>query len=217
MLSAAAWIVLGYLLGSIPTGYWLGKALKGIDIRHVGSGSTGATNVLRSLGKGPALVVLVVDVAKGCIPVVLSANYEPSLGLPWSNWHLLAPVVALACMIGHSKSIFLQFQGGKSAATALGTLLALNWIVGLSVFALWILLVFTTRFVSIASMAAGCSSVILMFCLGNPLSYVVYCLAGASYVIYRHQSNVKRLLSGTEPRLGEKKSDSPSGECNVQP
>lgn len=204
MAETLAWLLTGYLLGSIPTGYWLVKYLKGIDIRTQGSGSTGATNVLRAAGKKAAALVLIVDVLKGCLPVCLASYFESTTVTITGaqSWHLLAPAVALCTLIGHSKSIFLKFQGGKSAATALGTLLALNWLCGLGVFALWIFLVWSTRLVSVASMTAGVFSVLLMWLLGNPVSHVGYCVLGAVYVIYRHMANIKRLLNGTEPKLG---------------
>lgn len=126
LLWAAALIVLAYVAGSLPTGYWMGLT-KGIDIRTVGSGSTGATNVLRSVGKKEALVVFVVDIAKGYLPVWWAMTLEPSL---WSSLGLppytIPVAVAVMAVVGHSRSIFLNFTGGKSAATGLGTCLALN-------------------------------------------------------------------------------------------
>ncbi|MEM8715962.1 MAG: glycerol-3-phosphate acyltransferase [Cyanobacteria bacterium P01_G01_bin.4] len=121
--------VVGYLLGSIPTGYWLGRAIAGVDLRTEGSGSTGATNTLRTLGKGPALFVLVVDLLKGAAAVWAAgaiANQlvfpRPDLSLPWCI--ILA---ALLAIVGHSKSMWMNFKGGKSAATSLGILLAMAW------------------------------------------------------------------------------------------
>src|SRR5438045_6917320 len=139
MLAAIGMILFGYLLGSIPSGYWLVKALKRIDLRSVGSGSTGATNVLRAAGKFAAVCVLLFDVFKGYLPVWLAQVVEaqPQYAVPLSDWHILPTIAALAALIGHSKSIFLKFQGGKSAATALGTLLACQIGGGLAVFALW--------------------------------------------------------------------------------
>src|SRR5215813_1781309 len=119
MAYALGLIILGYLMGSLPTGYWLVKALKGIDVRTVGSGSTGATNVLRAAGKGAAAFVLLVDAAKGYLPVWLSIYLESQgllSGTPLPDLHLIPPAVALAALVGHSKSLFLKFQGGKSAA-----------------------------------------------------------------------------------------------------
>lgn len=211
MLTAVGLILLGYLMGSVPTGFWLVKALKGIDIRTVGSGSTGATNVLRAAGKAAAAFTLIADAAKGYFPVWLAIHLENSgIGqIPWSEHHLVPTIVALATLIGHSKSIFLKFQGGKSAATALGTLLALNLWAGSLTFASWIFLVWATRFVSIASMMAGVLSGLLMAIFHTPISYVLYCMAGALLVIIRHRPNIQRLMAGTEPKIGQKPAQLP--------
>src|SRR3990167_7405565 len=178
MLTAVGLLVLGYVLGSVPTGYWLVKAIKGVDIRTVGSGSTGATNVLRAAGKEAAGFVLFVDAAKGCFPVWL-AMFVESQGLLtdvlWSQFHLVPPAVAVCVLVGHSRSFFLGFQGGKSAATGLGTLFALQPYAGLLVFVLWAVLVWSTRFVSLASIIACWVSGVLTFFLGAPVSYVGYC------------------------------------------
>ncbi len=200
-------MVASYLLGSIPTGYWLVKGLKGIDIRQVGSGSTGTTNVLRSAGRGAAAIVFLVDIGKGVLPVrvavwVAGAHMLAPLPSELTDW---APfMVALSALIGHSKSIFLNFQGGKSAATGLGTIIAMNWLTGSSMLLLWAAIIFATRLVSLASIIAAASSVVFMYLFGGQGSYIAYCFLGAAYVIIRHKSNIKRLLSGTEPKIGQK-------------
>jgi glycerol-3-phosphate acyltransferase PlsY len=214
MLATLGLVLIGYLLGSIPTGFWLVKALKGIDIRTIGSGSTGATNVLRAAGKGAAIFVLLFDLFKGWLPCVLAqwAEMQVGLGVPLSEHHIIPTVAGLASMIGHSKSIFLKFQGGKSAATALGTIIACNAWAGAGTFALWIFLVWATRIVSVASIVAGLSSPVFMAVFGAPIAYVVYCAIGALYVVVRHSANIKRLMSGTEPKIGEKAKEVTSGE-----
>ena len=126
--------IIAYLIGSIPTGYLIVKAKTGKDIRSIGSGSTGATNVKRVLGTPYFFLVMILDALKGALPVVLAAlfvAFKAEIGLP--------PVIAaVAVIVGHSKPLFLGFKGGKSVATGVGTILALNWIVGLIVAAVWV-------------------------------------------------------------------------------
>ncbi|MEG3940938.1 glycerol-3-phosphate 1-O-acyltransferase PlsY [Microcoleus sp. S36b_A3] len=217
-----SWIVLNgalliaaYLLGSIPTGYTLGKWMLGIDIREVGSGSTGATNVLRTLGKGPGLAVLLVDVLKGVSAIVLtryiySVDFTSQLAIgagientstiiPW-----MATLTGLFAVLGHSKSIWLGFTGGKSVATSLGVLLGLYWPVGLGTLGIFGIVFAVSRIVSLSSIIGAISVAGLMFALHQPLAYVLFAIAGGVFVIVRHRSNIQRLLNGTEPRIGEK-------------
>ncbi|MFP5273414.1 glycerol-3-phosphate 1-O-acyltransferase PlsY [Coleofasciculus sp.] len=210
MMLELSWIglllITAYLLGSIPTGYLAGRLIKGIDIREVGSGSTGATNVLRNLGKGPALVVLLIDAAKGVGAVALVHGFFYLTGtsvIPdtWKPW--LVAVVALVAMFGHSKSIWINFTGGKSAATGLGVLLAMSWFVALSVLVIFIGVVSFSRFVSLGSIAAAIAVAVLMIVLAQPLPYQIFGVMAGLYVILRHQANIQRLLAGTEPRLGQ--------------
>jgi acyl phosphate:glycerol-3-phosphate acyltransferase len=201
-----------YLLGSFPTGYLIGKGLKGIDIRTEGSGSTGATNVLRTLGKGPGLAVLSIDVLKGAAAIVLiQVAYES--GNPWlklsptdpAQWFPWMTVLSgLAAVLGHSKSIWLGFTGGKSVAAGLGILLALNWQVGLMTFGVFGLVLGVSRIVSLSSICGAIAVPLLMLWLHLPVAYVLLGGVGGLYVILRHKSNIQRILKGTEPRLGEK-------------
>ncbi|MFS8856081.1 MULTISPECIES: glycerol-3-phosphate 1-O-acyltransferase PlsY [unclassified Synechococcus] len=190
----------GYLLGSIPTGYWVGRWWGGIDLRQQGSGSTGATNVLRTLGKGPALLVLLVDAAKGAAAVALGS----ALGSPW--WVVVA---ALGAVIGHSRSCWLGFKGGKSVATSLGILLAMAWPVALATCGVWLLGIALTRIVSFSSLLAAVVAPLLMWAMAQPLPYVLFALAGGVYVIGAHRRNIERLLAGSEPRIGQKLAQSP--------
>ena len=210
-----ATFVVAYLLGSTPTGYTLVKLLKGIDIREVGSGSTGATNVLRTLGKGPGAFVLLVDCLKGVLSIFLTywlftfssnndlipATVNPELWQP-----IMVTLAGLAAIIGHSKSIFLGFKGGKSVATSLGILLAMNWQVGLATFGVFALVVAISRIVSLSSISGAIAVSILMILFGQPLPYILFTIVGGLYVIARHRSNIERLLAGTEPKLGQKAS-----------
>ena len=197
-------LLVAYLLGSIPTGFVLAKALKGIDIREHGSGNTGATNVFRVIGKGAGITALVIDLLKGVFAVLvmqwLATRF--SLSADWSvDWQSWAYVAAgLMAVIGHSKSVWLGFSGGKSAATGLGVLLAVAWPVGLSVAAVFGVVLASSRTVSVGSMAAALSAMIFMWVTGQPLAYLLVAIAGGFYVILRHRSNISRLLEGTEPK-----------------
>ncbi len=214
-MNTALLIAMSYLVGSIPTGYWVVKGLKNIDLRQVGSGSTGTTNVLRTAGKGAAAFVFVVDIAKGVIPVMLAVhaathNMLPELPAQVASW--LPLVVALVTLIGHSKSIFLNFQGGKSAATGLGTIAAMSLPAALGSFAVFIAVLKLFKIVSLSSISAAISSVFLMALFAPPnvplhVSFLTYCGIGATYVIWRHKDNIKRLMAGTEPKIGQKLED----------
>ena len=195
-------VAAAYLLGSMPTGYLAGRLLRGIDIRAHGSGSTGATNVLRTLGKGPALAVLLVDVLKGVAAVVLARWLYPWLQAPpdWVPWAVC--LCGLAALLGHSRSVWLGFTGGKSAATGLGVLLALSWPVGAGAAAVFALVLALARIVSLGSMLAALTAIALVHVLPEPLPYRLLVVAGGLYVIALHRANIARLLAGTEPKVG---------------
>ncbi|BAZ89367.1 hypothetical protein NIES932_08440 [Raphidiopsis curvata NIES-932] len=204
-------IILAYLLGSFPTGYLVGKTLKGIDIRQVGSGSTGATNVLRTLGKGPGAFVLIIDCLKGVLAInLVYILYSSQLNLMgsslnvevWQSW--LVTLVGLMAILGHSKSIFLGFTGGKSVATSLGILLAINWQVGVGTLGVFIMVIAISKIVSLSSIAGAIAVSILMIVFQQPLAYIIFSLLGGLYVIIRHRSNIDRLLAGKEPKIGQK-------------
>lgn len=210
-VTSAAGLAVAYLCGATPTGYLAGKLLKGIDIRQHGSGSTGATNVLRTLGKWPALVVLALDVLKGAAAVVFAGWFTAWLLavttparldleglLPWAIC-----LAGLTALLGHSRSIWLGFSGGKSVATGLGVLLAMSWPVGLGAVAVFGVALAASRIVSLSSMLAALVAIVLVFALEHPLPYRLLVIAGGIYVIARHRANIQRLLAGTEPRLGQ--------------
>lgn len=207
-------LAIAYLLGATPVGYLAGKLLKGIDIRQHGSRSTGATNVLRTLGKWPALVVLVLDVLKGVAAIAFARWFYPwLLALPsvtppsTLDQLTLVPwavcLAGLAALLGHSRSIWLNFTGGKSAATGLGVLLAMSWPVGLGAAAAFGVVLAMSRIVSLSSMLAALTAIVLVCGLEQPLPYRLLVIAGSLYVIMRHRANIQRLLAGTEPRLGQ--------------
>ena len=189
-------VVIGaYLIGSIPTGYLIVKAKTGQDIRQIGSGSTGATNVKRVLGKKWFFVVMILDALKGATPVLL-AKY-----LTLDPYGVNAVLASIFVIIGHSKPIFLQFKGGKSVASGVGTILALNWIVGLGIALIWGIITYISKYVSLGSIIALGISPILMYFLNNPIGYVVYCLIAAIYIIYLHRENIVRLIKGKENKV----------------
>ncbi|MGD1905009.1 MAG: glycerol-3-phosphate 1-O-acyltransferase PlsY [Leptolyngbyaceae cyanobacterium] len=195
---------LAYLLGSIPTGYVVTKALKGIDIRQHGSGNTGATNVFRVVGKPAGIAVLVIDLLKGVAAVLLMKILLPLVSAagslsPLAWWLMLAGIMAI---IGHSRSVWLNWTGGKSAATGLGVLLAMAWPVGLTVAGVFLGVLGLFRIVSLGSILAAISAVAMMLILQQPLPYILMAISGSIYVILRHRSNIERLLAGTEPQLG---------------
>lgn len=203
-------LVIAYLLGAIPTGYLAGKLLRGIDIREHGSRSTGATNVLRTLGKWPALAVLVIDVLKGAAAIFVARWFCPWLTPPtdlqvWLPWAVC--LAGIAALLGHGRSIWLNFTGGKSAATGLGVLLAMSWPVGLGAAAVFALVLALARIVSLSSMLAAVTAIILVCGFAHPWPYRLLVIGGGLYVIVRHRANIQRLLAGTEPRLGQNSPD----------
>lgn len=203
--SAAAILAISYLSGSTPTGYLIARQLKGIDIRECGSGSTGATNVLRNVGKGPALAVLIIDALKGAIPVLLARwlpTVLPELAGAGQDWLVVA--AALAAIVGHSKSVWLGFSGGKSVATSLGVLLAIAPLLGLGTLGTFGLSLALTRIVSISSILGAIAVSFIAIALGLPLPYILFCALAGGYVIWRHRTNIERLLAGTEPKIGQK-------------
>ena len=207
-------MAIAYLVGSLPTGYLAGKLLKGIDIREHGSKSTGATNVLRTLGKWAALAVFLVDVLKGVAAIVFVRWFYPwfdtllsvtpptafdlQSSVPWA-----VCLAGLAALLGHSCSIWLNFTGGRSAATGLGVLLALSWPVGLGAATVFAVVLAVFRVVSLSSMLAALAAIALICGLEQPLPYRLLVITGSIYVIMRHRANIQRLLAGTEPRLGQ--------------
>ncbi len=205
LASAGAISAIAYLLGSTPTGYLIARQLKGIDIRQCGSGSTGATNVLREVGKGPALAVLVIDALKGAAAVGL-ALWLPVELLPlpaaWQAWVVVG--AALAAIVGHSRSVWLGFAGGKSVATSLGVLLTLNPWLGLGALGTFGASLALTRIVSISSILGAVAVTPVALVLGLPLPYILFCLLAGGYVILRHRANIGRLFAGTEPKIGQK-------------
>ncbi len=192
--------IAAYLIGSFPTGYILVKAVKGIDLRETGSKSTGATNVKRVMGMPAFIFVMFFDGLKGMLPIFGAKYLETKLDL-LPELHILPVLVAVAIILGHSKSIFLGFKGGKSVASGVGTILGLYPPVGLITAGLWIVLTYLTKVVSISSMIVVLLTPVWMFVFKQPLSFVVYCFLGAVYIVFLHRENIKRLISKTESKI----------------
>ncbi len=208
-----AWVIsgllclVGYGLGSIPTGYLVGRVFKGIDIREHGSGSTGATNVLRTVGKTAAIFVLMTDLGKAILSVVMVKWFyllAPTelVPLDWKPW--LMVIAAMFAVLGHSKSIFLNFTGGKSVAAGLGVLFVLNPLVALGTLTSFLLMLSFSKIVSLSSLTGVIAVNILMIWLHQPLPYCIFALVVGIYVMVRHRTNISRLLEGKEPRIGQK-------------
>ena len=207
-------LAIAYLLGSTPTGYLAGRLLKGVDIREHGSRSTGATNVLRTLGPWPALAVFVLDLLKGVAAIAFTRwlytwlgaapSFTPSAGFDphtWTSWAVC--LAGLAAVFGHSRSIWLNFTGGKSAATGLGVLLAMSWPVGFGAAVMVVFSLAVFRIVSLSSILGALTAIALICGLAEPLPYRLLVIAGGLYVILLHRANIRRLLAGTEPRFGQ--------------
>ncbi|MDN5345308.1 MAG: acyl phosphate:glycerol-3-phosphate acyltransferase [Clostridia bacterium] len=188
-------LVLAYLIGSLPTAYLVGRYVYGFDIRRRGSGNVGATNALRTMGTVPGLLVLAVDALKGMLAVWLGQ----AMGGPW-----LAALTAMLAIVGHNWSIFLEFQGGRGVATAAGAVLAMAPPVILWALLLWVIIVLLSRYVSLGSIVAVGLAPFIMLYFHRPWPYILFTFAGAALIIYRHRPNIKRLLSGTEHKLGER-------------
>lgn len=197
MLKLILFTIIAYLIGSIPTGYLIVKIKKNEDIRNIGSGSTGATNVKRVLGKKWFFIVMFLDAIKGAVPVLLSNYFVTkyfSIGL--------APVLsAIAVLLGHSKPVFLNFKGGKSVASGVGTILALCFPVGIIIAIIWSIITYISKYVSLGSIIALALSPVLMYLFKQPIAYTVYCSLGALYIIWLHRENIVRLINGNENKV----------------
>lgn len=190
-------LISAYLIGSVPTGYIIVKLFTGQDIRTIGSGSTGATNVKRVMGKKWFFITLLLDAFKGALPVILAKIFATT----FISIGLLPVIAAIAVILGHSKSIFLKFTGGKSVASGVGTIIALNWQVGLIIAIIWAAITYISKYVSLGSIVALAVSPILMYFFHQPLAYIGYCILGAFYIIYLHRANIARLLKGEENKV----------------
>ena len=191
MIFALALIV-SYIIGSIPVGYLIAR-LKGIDIREHGSGNIGTTNVWRNLGIIPGLITLTGDVAKGFLGVFIGLK---------AGGQGLEILCGMAAIAGHSWSVFLRFKGGKIIATGLGVIIAISYQVALFAIVVWLVTVAVSMYVSLGSLAAAITVPIFMYLLGLETSYVVFGIFIAIIAVYKHSSNIKRIIQGTENKIG---------------
>jgi glycerol-3-phosphate acyltransferase PlsY len=191
-------VAVGYLLGSIPFGIILTRLFGAGDLRQIGSGNIGATNVLRTGRKGLAAATLILDGAKGAVAVLLARHFVPELG------EHAAMIAGAAAMIGHCYPVWLNFRGGKGVATLLGLALALAWPIGLVFAVVWLGTVLLLRISSLGGMLGAISAPIAALAFGYPV-YAIGLAGLAVIVLWRHRENIARLRAGTEPRIGGKK------------
>jgi len=189
------WAVLGYLLGSVPFGIVMAKAFGLGDLRRIGSGNIGATNVLRTGNKPAAFLTLLLDSGKGAIAVLVARALAPEDAVQ---------VAALAAFLGHCFPVWLGFRGGKGVATFLGTLIALAWPVGLAACATWLIVAAVSRYSSLSAMLAAGMSPVWAVLLGRG-EVVFLCMALAVLIYLRHWGNIQRLRAGTETGIGARK------------
>ncbi len=202
VLEFLAVIAISYLVGSIPWGYIAGRVLKGVDVRDFGSGVTGATNVMRTLGRGPFVAVLLADALKGYIPVLVTWFAFES--------HDLQVASGLAAVLGHDFPVYIGFRGGRGVATSFGVYAALALPVSLSLLAVALFIVLTFRYMSLMSIVTvplGALALLVLVPLGVNEDYTytkaVFGAFATALVLVRHMGNIRRLIRGTEPKLGE--------------
>ncbi len=192
-------LFLGYLFGSFPSGYLAGRIAKGIDIRSLGSGSTGATNVLRHIGKRAAITVFLLDVFKGVLSILLAKYLQLN-----DSWQV---AIGLSTLIGHIWPIWLNWKGGKAVATGLGIFLGISWQVGLATLGVFVLMISIFRIVSLASISSALALPLIMFISFKTsnfsLPFLVISLCAMALVVWRHRDNISRLVKGKEPRIGD--------------
>ncbi len=188
------WAVFGYLIGSIPFGVVVARLMGLGDLRDIGSGNIGATNVLRTGSKPAAAATLILDGAKGAVALLIARKFAGEDA---------AQIVALAAMIGHCYPVWLKFKGGKGVATFLGILLALAWPVGIAACLTWLLAVAITRISSMGGLVAAAASSILIVLTGYGSAYLL-CVVLTIITVWRHRGNIARIKAGTEPKIGQK-------------
>jgi acyl phosphate:glycerol-3-phosphate acyltransferase len=200
-------VLIAYLLGSIPTGFLVAKA-RGVDIRAVGSGNIGATNVFRILGKPAGIFVLLADAAKGWLAVfvvakLISGWFFPDAGSTAREWFAIC--AGVAAILGHNYTCWLYFKGGKGIATSAGVLGALVPGPLLIILSVWIIVFALTRYVSLASISAAFTLPFAAWAVGDSLTIILVTAALTALAIYKHKANIRRLINGTESRINLKK------------
>ncbi len=203
MVLLIIYLLAAYLIGSIPTGYLFGWWLKGVDIRKQGSGNIGATNVFRVVGKVPGVIVLLLDILKGLVTVTVLSDILFKVVLP-INQSLFKIILGLAVIAGHNWTVFLKFKGGKGVATSAGVLLGLEPVAVLICFLIWILVFIVTHYVSLSSIISALFLPLFTFLFYKSPELIIFSLIICIIGIYKHRSNIKRLLSGTETKIKQK-------------
>jgi glycerol-3-phosphate acyltransferase PlsY len=194
-VSFAALVALGYLLGSCPWGYWVVRVVRHQDIRKVGSGNIGATNVWRTYGRWLGVPVVLLDVLKGFVPALLGMLFV-------SPHHLSGIVAGAAAMLGHWRPLFLRFaKGGKMVATCGGVFFGVAVWVALTAGLVWLAVFLTLRYASLASIAGGLALPVFAYVYGYPTEVVVFGVIAAAAILFLHRANLARLRSGTESRF----------------
>lgn len=191
-------VVFAFFFGSIPWGYMIGK-LKGVDLRKVGSGNIGATNVLRVIGKKEAIITLLLDISKGLIPVLV-VKILPSYG----DNLLLIGLVGISSILGHCYTPFLKFKGGKGVATSIGVLLGYMPLAGLITILIWIITFKISKISSVGALVSFAFLPVNVYLLGYSEEVKLFAFLITAIIYLRHIENIKRLLKGTESKIGEK-------------
>jgi acyl phosphate:glycerol-3-phosphate acyltransferase len=204
--------ILAYIIGSFPTSFLMARLLKGVDIREVGSGNAGATNVLRSVGKLPALVTLIVDVLKGVFVVTIIANYFYTY-IDNLDYDFYRSFLGLAAVCGHIWPVWLKFRGGKGVATTLGVAIGLAPLVLLPSLVIWLVIFFTTNYVSLVSILALLAFPVIAIAFSQPFYLILVSAVICSISIFKHRENITRLLKGQENKtiLFKPKENQPRG------
>lgn len=206
MLRFSAGLIIAYLLGAVPFGYVMGRYLRSIDLRDFGSGNIGATNALRTLGKKPGIIVLILDLLKGLLAVVLVAPLLYTHTAPVAKLHFMY-LLGICAIIGHDWTVFLKFHGGKGVSTTLGVLIGLSFIdyrfaVSLgALIAVWVIVVLITKYVSLASIISACSLPLIMLAFRMSYFDISFAAAVGFLILIRHKGNIKRLIAGRENKL----------------
>lgn len=193
-------ILVSYIIGSIPTGYIFGRALKGIDIRQFDSGNVGAANTFRVIGRVPGLIVLAIDVLKGFLCVTYLAGLFMYLS-PVARPELYKVFMGLAAITGHNWTVFLRFKGGKGVATGAGVIIGLAANVFWLGFLIWLIVFLMTGYVSLASIVASVSMPVLTLVSGQPTALTIFVSVLCLVIVYKHRPNLRRLKTGEEKKI----------------
>jgi acyl phosphate:glycerol-3-phosphate acyltransferase len=196
-------IMLSYMIGAIPFSLILGRIVKGIDIRKIGSHNIGATNLVRCAGRPLGITALILDVLKGIIAVTFIAAlfYEPDMVL---SPYFFKVILGFSAVAGHIWSVFIKFKGGKGVATAIGVLIGLSPLAAISGLLIWCLFAVSFKYVSLSSIAMAISLPFLMIVLAQPIEYLILSLLLCVVIVYRHRFNIYRLYRGEEYKIGQK-------------